>query len=213
MKGLVFREEDHTYYFNDSVVPSVTTALNEWVLTTIYKVDYYINTFTGNAVAKEMFTVGADHGSAVHLAIAYYIADELDEDHLDPAILAAVNQFKLWKDEHVDEILMVEEPMYSLRYRYAGTSDIICILKRKYGGRRIVTDIKTGAHDLSGPQMSAYENLYREKSKYRGAMDRYVLELPKSGDSYKFKAEKGRGADDFKFFLNKLAVYNFMKGK
>ena len=100
---------------------------------------------------------------------------------------------------------------YSVKYGYSGTWDLIVRLKRKYGGRRSLTDIKTGAHAMSGPQLSAYETLYRERHKYRGKMDRHVLKLPKSGDKFKFLPETNRG--DFRFFLSKLAIYNFMKGR
>lgn len=210
---LTFNEADHSYKWDGHAVPGVTTVIGEWVLTTIYKVDYYVNTFTGNSVPAALFKTGADHGSAVHLAIKYFLADELDLDALDKDILAAVNQFQLWQDEYIDEVYFVEKPMYSKNYRCAGTPDFGCRLKRKYGGSRALIDFKTGAHGLSGPQTAIYDDMWREESKYRGKSERYVLELPKSGDSYKFKAEKGKARDDLKFFLNKLAVYNYLKGK
>lgn len=206
---LTFDESTHTYYWNGVKAPGVTTILGAFVLSNVYGSEYYIDTFTGNAIAREVFDIAGDHGSAVHLAVKYLLTEGLDMESLDPSILAAVNQFQLWQEEYVEEILVVEEPMYSLKYGYAGTADIICILKRKYGGKRAVVDIKTGGHDLSGPQLASYEQLYREDSKYRGDMVRYALELPKSGDKCKFLPKANRG--DFKFFLNKLAIYNFMK--
>ena len=206
---LTFDEDSHTYRWNGNTVPGVTTIIGEWVESVIYKSEYYINTFTGKAVPKEMFTTGADHGTAVHLAVKYLLTgDGLDMESLDSSILAAVNQFQLWKDEYVEEIHVVEEAMYSLKYGYAGTPDVGCTLKRKYGGRRATVDIKTGAHDLSGPQLAAYEQLYKENHKYRAGMSRHVLELPKSGDSFKFIPDTGK--DDFRFFLNRLGSYNFM---
>lgn len=206
---LTFDEESHTYFWNDDkIVPGVTTILNKVVYNEYH--DIYVDTFTGSCIAGAVFREAGDHGTAVHKAIQLDLTCGVDEESLHPDIGNALNQFREWKDEYVKEIISVEEMAYSLKYGYAGTWDLVLELKRKYGGKRSITDIKTGAHDLSGPQTAAYENNYKEKHKYRGSMLRHVLELPKSGDKFKFLPDTNRG--DFRFFLNKLAIYNFMRG-
>lgn len=210
---LVFDDTTHTYRFNGNVVSSVTQILGEYVKSNIYGTEYYVNTFTGSAVDAEKFRVAADHGNAVHLAIKYLLTDGLDMESLDPSILAAVNQFEAWREEYVKEIILVEEPLYSQRYGYAGTPDLVCELRPKYEriyrARICLTDFKTGAHGLSGPQTAAYETLYKEHSRYKGKILRTVLELPKDGGDYKFLTEAGR--HDFNMFKSCLFRHNFYK--
>jgi len=208
---LTFDDPTHTYQWNGVQVPGVTTIIGQFVEANIYGAEYYVDTFTGSAVAKEVFATAADHGTAVHNAVHYYLTCGVDWDSLHSDIADALNQFIAWKDEYVQEIHVVEEPMYSVKYNYAGTPDIICTLKRKYGGKRAVVDIKTGAHGMAGVQLGAYDHLDTEVNKFRGRKERYVLKLPKDGSDFKFIPETNRG--DFRFFLNKLAVYNFMKGR
>ncbi|MCK5605995.1 hypothetical protein KAR91_29120 [Candidatus Pacearchaeota archaeon] len=210
---LKFTEDTHTYSWNGSKVPGVTTILGEYVKSNVYGTEYYVNTFNGSAVDAEKFRVAADHGNAVHLAIKYLLTDGLDMESLDPSILAAVNQFEAWRDEYVKEIVLVEEPLYSQRYGYAGTPDFVCELRPKYErifrAKICLTDFKTGAHGLAGPQTAAYETLYKEQSKYRGRILRAVLKLPKDGSDYKFLTETGR--QDFNMFKACLFRHNFYK--
>ena len=210
---LKFDEPNHTYSWNGSKAPGVTTILGEYVKSNIYGTEYYVNTFNGSAVDAEKFRVAADHGNAVHLAIKYLLTDGLDMESLDPSILAAVNQFEEWRDEYVKEIILVEEPLFSTRFGYAGTPDLICELRPKYEriyrARVCLTDFKTGAHGMSGPQTAAYEQLYKEHSKYRGKILRTVLKLPKDGGDYKFLPEAGR--QDFNMFEACLFRHNFYK--
>lgn len=208
---LKFTEDTHTYSWNGSKVPGTTTILGEYVKSNVYGTEYYVNTFTGSAVDAEKFRVAADHGNAVHLAIKYLLTDGLDMESLDPSILATVNQFEAWRDEYVKEIILVEEPLYSTRFGYAGTLDFIFEFKPKYEriyrAKICLTDFKTGAHGLSGPQTAAYEQLYKEHSKYRGKILRAVLKLPKDGSDYKFIREEER--QDFNMFKSCLFRHNF----
>lgn len=213
MSNLVFQEEGHKYLYDGRETPSVSTAIGEFKMCNIYGTEYYINTFTGSAVDAEKFRVAADHGNAVHLAIKYLLTDGLDMESLDPSILAAVNQFEAWRAEYVKDIILIEEPLYSTRFGYAGTPDFIFKLRPKYErifrAKICLTDFKTGAHGMAGPQTSAYEQLYKERSKYKGRILRAVLKLPKDGGDYKFLPEDGR--QDFNMFKACLFRHNFYK--
>lgn len=208
---LTFNEETHTYYWNDIPVPSVTTVISEWLDSDIFGTAYKVNAFTGKAVLAQMFKDAADHGKAVHTAIHLYLTCGVDIESLHDDIRTALNMFISWHDEHVDEVIEVEKPLYSKIYHYAGTADLICTLKRKYGGKRAVVDYKTGAFGLAGPQLAAYENLHREDTGYKGRIERYVLKIPKTGDKAKFTKEEGR--QDWAFFKNRLFTFNFIKGR
>lgn len=206
---LTFDEESHKYYWNGNMVPGVTSIISQFVKTTIGGYDYYVDTYTGNNVWASTFEQGADHGRAVHDAIKYDLSPKgVDEESLHPDIMAALNQFRAWRDEHVQEIISCEEMGYSEKYGYAGTWDLVVLLKRKYGGQLSLTDIKTGAHRFSGPQTAAYETIYREIKKYRGRMLRNSLEIPKDGNWVRYVPENSK--DDFRVFLNKLAVFKYL---
>lgn len=208
---LEFDEKTHTYTYDGQVAHSVTTIIREWLDVELSGVAYKVNAFDGKAVAASLFQGAADHGTAVHDAIKYYLTCGVDMEALHEDIRKALDMFIAWFDEYVDEVISVEKPLYSQIYHYAGTADLICKLKRKYGGKRAVVDFKTGAFGLAGPQLAAYENLHREDSGYKGLIERYVLKLPKTGDSCKFTKEEGR--QDWAFFKTRLFTYNFMKGR
>lgn len=176
----------------------------------LFGADYYVDTLMpkGNTIAAEVFDIAGDHGTAVHDAIKFDLTCGVIEEGMHPDVLEALNQFRAWKEEYVDEIFIIEKPLYSVRHGYAGTPDLYCRLKRKYGGKMAVVDFKTGAHGFSGPQTAAYEPLVREETGYRGKIDRFVLLLPKNGTKYKFKPETG--SDDFNFFKSRLFQYNFI---
>lgn len=184
MDGLTFREEDHQYFYNGRKVPGVTEAIGEFVYCEQY--DTYVHTFTGTSISGNVFSIAGDHGRAVHDAVKYDLTCGVVYEDLHDDIRDALDQYRLWKDEYVREVISVEEMAYSQKYGYCGTWDQVVELKKKYGGKRCLVDIKTGAHGMSGPQTAAYENLYKEKSKYRGKILRAVIELPKTGDSFKF---------------------------
>lgn len=206
---LQFDEANHVYCWDGNTVPGVTTVLGQFKETTFYGEKYYIDTYKGTIVEPERFDLGSDHGTAVHKSIYYDLTCGVDEGTLPPDVLAALEQCREWAKEYVDEIIFVEKPLYSVKHGYAGTADLYCRLKRKYGGKMAIVDFKTGGHDLSGPQTAAYEQMVREDTGYRGTIDRFVLELPKSGDKYRLIQKTGR--DDFMFFKSRLFQYNYLR--
>lgn len=210
---LNFDPGNHIYKLGDRVVPSVTQVIGEWVEAPYY----YINTFTGAVVKKEVFEAGGDHGTAIHKAcrlILKYGHGILDWEALDISLLHQLEQFKKWLEDFFPEIVFIEEPMYSKKFGYAGTPDIIAEMraKRTVSAKRIpaVIDIKTGAFDMAGPQISGYEQLYKETFKYRGTVLRYVLHLPKTGP-YKFIPMTNKA--DWDFFRSRLFQYQYLNSQ
>lgn len=208
LKMLTFDPVDHKYFWEGRQVPGVTSIIGQYKKVNVYGQYYYVDTFKGGVISVEKFEAGADHGKAVHEAIKFDLTCGVDEDSLHPVILGSLNQFRIWKDENVSEIILVEEPLYSVRYGYAGTPDLVCRMKKKKN--LALPDIKTGLHAMSGPQTAAYEQLFREKDRYKGYIDRFTLELPKSGDSHRLIIETNK--NDFNFFRSRLFDYNFLGG-
>lgn len=200
---LKFDPDTHTYSIDGNKIPSVTQILSEWVEIP----RYYVNTFTGAMVRKDVFDAGGDHGTAIHTACNLILEggghDALDWEALNPELCHPLQQFERWLADYKPKIASVEEPMYSSKYGYAGTPDIAAKVQRKMA----VIDIKTGAYSMAGPQTSAYEQLYKEASGHGRNMKRYVLYLPKTGD-YKFIPMTNK--NDWDFFRSRLFQYQYL---
>lgn len=182
---LTFDSEKHLYLWNGVPVPSVTQIIHEWMEVSVYGERYFVNRFTGTAISADPFRAAGGFGTAVH-AGAKLLAEgnALDYDALHPSLHHPLDEFVRWQTDYSPEYRIIEKPLYSAKFNYAGTPDIIAIIRR----RLAVVDIKTGGYDMAGVQMAGYEQLYREEVK-RGAlhMDRYVLFLPKNdGERYQF---------------------------
>lgn len=200
---LTFNPTNHQYTWNGVIVPSVTQIIGEWQKISVYGVEYYCNRFTGLVVNAETFRDAGHYGTAIHTG-ARMLAEgrELDLSVLHPSLNHPLVEFQQWMIDYRPLFDMVESPMYSPKYRYAGTPDIVATIKRKL----CVIDIKTGAYSMAGVQTSGYEQLYRERVK-RGTlkMDRYVLHLPKAG---KYKFIPMNDATDFDLFRSLFFAHN-----
>ena len=201
---LTFDRIDHEYRWDGKVVPSVTQVIGEWQQINVYGVEYYANTFTGAVVKVETFRAAADFGTAVHSMCHMELKGILSESALHPALIPPLEQFRTWMDHFKPEILLVEQPMYSQKYGYAGTPDIICMVKNK----PLVCDIKTGEYAMAGVQIAGYEQLYKENSRKWGRMGRYVLYIPKNGGAYRFHPVGS--PRDWAFFQARLFQWQYL---
>ncbi|MEA2014636.1 MAG: hypothetical protein U9N38_04955 [Thermodesulfobacteriota bacterium] len=198
---LKFDEATHTYTVNGSVIPSVTQIIDEWIEIR----SLYVNRYTGIAVEKESFDKARDRGKKIHKMVHLALKNDLDIDSLSPEMEKVYDQFWDWFMIHRPKIIYSEEPMYSEKFGYAGTIDIVCEINKKV----VVVDVKTGLYGMAGIQLAGYENLIKEWSKQWKTIPRYVLALPANGGSYKFKRMEKR--TDWDTFKTMLALQNLMK--
>jgi hypothetical protein len=199
---LTFEEIPHIYRWNDSIVPSVTQIIGQWL-----KVgDQYVNVFSGATVDARMFEDAGQWGTSVHTMIDYYLDDDLDTSNLTANQHWTLGHFKNWMAEMDVEVIAHEQRLYSKKYKYAGTYDI----KARIDDRLWIVDIKTGAYDMAGPQLAAYCQLDKENDRSRATRHRAVLYLPKDGN-YKFIEMTDRA--DWSFFLSRLNTHNYMQGR
>lgn len=114
----------------------------------------------------------ADRGNVVHSAIEAYLSgkmwdedkiqQEIEEHEVPPAMWASTKgmimgaQGFLW--EYEPEILHSEATLYSRKYGYAGTADIICYMHIGKSRVPVVVDIKTSPkiYDEVALQLAAY---------------------------------------------------------
>ena len=135
-----FDPELHRYTVNGFHYPGVTSVI-----------EFFLNNYA--SVPDQVLEPAADLGRKVHKATLLHDRGVLDYDSVDVAIwpyLAAWDRFK--RDFHVSTIER-EYFVYSKIYRYAGTLDVIAMVK----DHRTLIDIKTGGkvsgHEL---QVAAY---------------------------------------------------------
>jgi hypothetical protein len=200
---LEFIADTHTYKKDGVVIPSVTQIIGEWQLTEVYGVEYYYNIYSGAVLAADRFTEARDFGRAAHAMNALYLMGSLDQSALHPSLIPVLDQFDTWLRTFNVEPVLIETPLYSEKHQYAGTPDLVCLVKK----RLAIVDYKTGDYAMAGPQLAGYDQLYKPKI-YK---QRFVLYLPKDGGQFKF-VPCTNYSDDWKFFYSRLCQYHYLKG-
>jgi len=128
------------------------------------------NTFLQKLKAEQpgMLQRAADYGTAVHKITEHDDRGEGNEVdamlNADPWLLPYLFAWREWVGSYVSKIIMVEQIVWSDRYRCAGTVDRIAVME---GDKNpAILDIKTGGlHDSIGMQLSFYRMAYNEKVK------------------------------------------------
>lgn len=111
--SLQFDEENHTYKHFGKIVPGVTQIIGE-LLPMQFKCDDWYMT----------------RGRAVHQCAAY-IAKGIDF-HYNHQIAGQVAAIRKFFAEVNPQILNIEERVYSIKQRYAGTYDLSAIIGKKH---------------------------------------------------------------------------------
>lgn len=208
--SLTFKDEGHVYHYNGVNVPSVTQVLHEFVETDFGLNRYYVSTINGTAIPADIFEAAGDFGTALHLAAKYHLrhllgqGPALDWNFLDEGVKTCLEQIIQWIDANQVKVLAVEVPMYSIKMNACGTFDLICEIPSFKGISQV--DFKTGYFTLAGPRTKAYEEMFREITRYRGKMNRFVLSLPKPDvdGNTKHKLISLTNKNDLPFFLTRL---------
>ena len=205
---LQFFEHGHKYVVDGIERQSATTILGEYIKIKIGDESYYVQKHTGTCIRSYIFERAGFIGTHFHLACKYYIMGTLDYDSLDImfhgeqlSLRRMMNQFIEWHETYKPRIILMEEPLYSMKYEYTGTPDIF--LELRIGSRTvyILLDLKSGMFAMVGPQLAAYEQLVRENLKFQLPIDKYVLSIPKNGRDHLFKKIEGNHWDYFKLKL------------
>lgn len=205
---LFFDEESHTYYLRGRKIPGVTRVLNEFVLADVFGTPVYVSTINGTVIPAPIMEAAADLGKAVHRVQELILLHGIDSVYYPPEVEPAVQALVQWQKDHSPQIIAVEHRGVSVKHGYAGTLDILAYLPKKK--RLGLIDVKTGVGFLTGPQTAAYEQMWREETKERAAIDRYKLQLPKGGEA-KYSFTQLKNVNDWVFFTHKLFAHSFLK--
>lgn len=117
----------------------------------------------------------------------------------------AFEAWEKWADESKLEPLMIEQKVYSLKYGFAGTTDII----GRVNGQLVVGDWKTSSNIYMEHlvQVSAYREALQEMGHFTGErIGGVVVKLPKTAGDKKFKATVVTPEEMDEYFKTFLAV-------
>lgn len=124
-----------------------------------------------------------DLGTFTHKWVEDYIKGNHPGMPVNEGLKASVNQFTDWVAEHQVQFLMSEQPIYSKKYKYAGTLDFIC----KIDGQLFIGDLKTssGIYDEMWIQTAAYRQARSEEYPEEKYVGQLIVRIGKDG-SFEF---------------------------
>ena len=197
MKGLTFDPKTHTYALKGLPIPSVTQVIAG------------TQDFLG--VSEEVLEAARERGRRVHAATALYDTDGWTpevEEAADSEICSYLEAWVKFVEDTGFNPLVIEEPVYSFRHRFAGTVDRVGWLR----GTMVVLDIKTAAspgrlHPAVGLQVAAYEHAHNTgQDRLPKAKARYAVQLRPDG---KYTLTQYVDKADLSVFLACLTLHNW----
>ena len=209
---IFFEEETHTYLVDGEEVPSVTTILN------------YMSDVEYKGINPSILEQASRRGTLVHEYTELVDYGALPNE-IEYEVLPYIKAYQDFIRDYKPNWLLVEEPLYSEEYGYAGTVDRIGIIN----GVIVIVDIKTLASPTKmqkftvSAQTSAYENMFvrnlmaswdnpfeeQGKIPHRGT-NRFALYLGKDGEYNLVNLEEydiKYGYDSWGMFLTCLETY------
>ena len=187
---LSYNEDKHMYYVNDQKVESVTgicsrglpkpNLVNWLVATPLNEVKRLINEKLDNnepldrAGLERIFKTAKEKtnkikedaglvGTVVHGLIEDFLKGKDIPKQSDPAVVNCWNLFLDWWNKQEYEVVELEKKIYSKKYNYAGTLDLVVKDKK---GNLVLMDIKTSNFITFDYflQLNAYKFAYEEET-------------------------------------------------
>jgi hypothetical protein len=209
---LSYHDDKHMYYVNDKKVESVTgicqrgvpkPQLINWLVNTpMNEVKRLINEKLDmgeqldRAMLERIFATakkkpdtfkdeGALVGSVVHGLIEDYLNNKKIPTQSDKAVVNCWNLFLDWWNKQEYKTVHIEKKIYSAKYNYAGTLDLV--VKDK-NNKLVLIDIKTSNHVTFDYflQLNAYKSAYEEETAKK-ISSAFVVRLPKKDSNIEIK--------------------------
>jgi hypothetical protein len=190
---LAFDPITHTYTEDGRKIPGVTSVLQRAGL-----VDY-------SHIPESIREASLNRGTVVHAICALDAVNNLYEPSVHDDVKGYLAAFRKFKKDMIAEVIGVERKLISLKYHYAGTSDLFAVTHK---GQRAVVDYKTAetfcpANDI---QLIAYMKMEQESG--QKVNERFSVLLNSDGE-YKVYPCKNSASHDFNIFLSALSIYNW----
>jgi hypothetical protein len=128
---------------------------------------------------------GALVGSVVHGLIEDYLNNKKIPTQSDKAVVNCWNLFLDWWNKQEYKTVHIEKKIYSAKYNYAGTLDLV--VKDK-NNKLVLIDIKTSNHVTFDYflQLNAYKSAYEEETAKK-ISSAFVVRLPKKDSNIEIK--------------------------
>lgn len=174
--SVIFEPINHIYSDEKGKeYPSVTTILSHFGMTPDF--DKF-----GNDTSR-------DFGTAVHKVLELFDNDVLHAYNYDPVIEPYLNGYKKFLKEFKPEWEMIETPLISKIWGFAGTADRVGVIK----GKTCVLDFKTGSpnpyHEL---QTAGYQVLVEDNYKVNVKVRHSLYLMP---DDFRLSPEYTKRSD------------------
>lgn len=163
----------------------------------------------------------ADIGTQIHALVEWEMRRELKQEvgpqptTLEAAIWGAMAHDDWRKSVNMVPIL-IEQVVWSNKYGYAGTFDIMCEMDLPGGGRgRVLVDNKSGKaiYAEAGLQIAAYAEALIEMGHAEHPLAGLVVRVPKTIDDPKFETRFYSASElsgNFKTFLSTLELWKWL---
>ena len=196
-----------------TIVPGVTTVLG--ILNKPALVPWANKLGLQGIDVKKFVDDKADIGTLGHAMVTDHLSgkqtdtSDYSKNQIDAAENSALSFWTWEKDNPIEHIFFVEEPLISEAYRFGGTQDIYC----KIRGKKELIDLKTGKgiYDEHVYQVSALKVLLEENGCPVDVVR--VVNIPRSEDEAflervisEKELEIGR-----QIFMNCLGIYQLKK--
>ena len=190
--GLVFHEENHTYWIGKNKLPSVTTVMKP------------LSSATYDGIDRAVIAKAAEKGTSVHQTIENYICFGIED--INPDYKAYFDEFLAFWSEIQPIPIATEMKLYHKFLMYAGTGDLLC----EIGGKVVLIDYKTTAQlnpMLTRVQLEAYDKAIESHGlKVDG---KAILHLRKDG-TYRLEWHQTDDAEAWSVFGALLTVGQYI---
>ena len=190
---LEFEETRHIYKLNGLAIPAVSTVMKPLS-------EAYYGSIDGDILAA-----AAKRGTTVHQAIENHLKYGIDD--IPPEHEGYYAAYKAWWMEKTPQLLTTESRVYHRVLRYAGTSDLSCILD---GGEKVCVDFKTSAQIIEmlvRVQLEAYDRAFVSHSFKHDA--KAIVQLKKDGQ-WEMKMFPSNDTEAWEVFGGLLTVHNYL---
>lgn len=217
--NILTRDEKHIYRLNDKRVPGVTTInhngypISQGLLR--WKIKMGIVEHETGAIAKKAADIGTvvhDYAYLVETKQSTKAAELLDDAKTFPdadKILKAIDALREFWTKVEDEVLLSEEMIASVKFKFGGTVDRVS----KRNGAYVLSDFKTSSSFYLSQflQLAAYRLALKE---WKG-IDATTLEILRFGKDGTFESRQVTDKTFLKAleqqFIRNLKTYNFRK--
>ena len=189
MNKVTFQEDGHLYFNEHGIqVPCVSNILEHFGISDFSQVN------------PRVLEAARDFGSNVHKTCELYDKDDLAE--CDPQIQPYLDEWNKFKEDNNiawDDFSLIEQPLYSEIWGFAGTPD------RLYG--KILIDIKSGAETVAHQiQLALYQILIEENLEIKVKEQWSVYLKPN-----KYRRVSQKDKTDLSISKSLIQIYNFKK--